>query len=47
MEALRFLYKLVEEDEAVGKFGRPFGVFRYSGINELLEQAILVAFINA
>jgi len=47
VQALRFFHELVQEGKAVGKLGRPFGVLGYSSVYELLEKAILVAFIDA
>mgnify|MGYP006877411763 CR=1 FL=1 len=46
MYALGFFDEFVEKGEAVGEFGRPFCVFGYAGVDELLDEAVLVARVN-
>jgi hypothetical protein len=47
VEPLSFLVEFVEEGETIGEFGRPLRVFIYACVDELLEQALLVAGVDA
>jgi len=47
VQPLGFLDEFVEEGEAVGEFRRPFCVFVYAGVDELLDEAVLVAGVDA
>jgi len=44
---LGFLDEFVEKDEAVGEFRCPFCVFIYAGVDEFLDEAVLVAGVDA
>lgn len=47
MQALRLLDEFVEESEAVGEFRGPFCVFVHAGVNEFLEESVLVVGVDA
>jgi hypothetical protein len=47
VQALSFLDKFVEEGEAIGELGGPFGVLVNASVDEFLQEAVLVAFVYA
>ena len=47
MQTLCFFDEFVEENQLIAQLGGPFGVLANAGVNELLEQTVLVTFIDA